>query len=317
MRAAYNSQTGVLIFLSSSSSNTQLAWFDRSGKQLALLGSPAGDNSIRLSPDEKQLAVSRVDVQAGSTDIWLIDLTRNVPSRFTFDPANENSPIWSPDRNRILFASNRSGVANVYQRLANGTGSDEVLFSSAQPAGPLDWSPDEKFLLYGSVSPKTGGDLWILPLSGDQKPTPYIQTDFSEIQGRFSPNGRWVAYASNESGTFQVYVQSFPTSGGKWQISTNGGGQPQWRHDGKELFFLGPDRKLMAVEVNSAGSTFEAGVPKPLFETRTITIFPGFGGASYYAASGDGQRFLVSTLVGESVPTPLTVVLNWTAGLKK
>jgi Tol biopolymer transport system component len=311
------SQTGVLIFLSSSSSNTQLAWFDRAGKQLALLGSPAGDNSIRLSPDEKQLAVSRVDVQAGSTDIWLIDLTRNVPSRFTFDPANENSPIWSPDRNRILFASNRSGVANVYQRLANGTGSDEVLFSSAQPAGPLDWSPDEKFLLYGSVSPKTGGDLWILPLSGDQKPTPYIQTDFSEIQGRFSPNGRWVAYASNESGTFQVYVQSFPTSGGKWQISTNGGGQPQWRHDGKELFFLGPDRKLMAVEVNSAGSTFEAGVPKPLFETRTITIFPGFGGASYYAASGDGQRFLVSTLVGESVPTPLTVVLNWTAGLKK
>ena len=305
------------LYLTASPPNTQLTWFDRAGKQLSLVGSAAADTSMRLSPDEKQLAVSRLDVQAGSTDIWLIDLTRNVPSRFTFDPANENSPVWSPDRNRILFASNRSGSNNVYQRLASGTGNDEVLFNSAEPAGPVDWSPDGSFILYGAVSPKTVADLWILPLSGDQKPTPYIQTDFTESQGRFSPNGRWVAYTSNLSGNFQVYVQSFPTSGGKWQISTNGGAQPQWRHDGKELFFLSPDRKMMVVEVNSAGSTFDYGVPKPLFETRTITAFPGFGGASYYAASGDGQRFLISTLVGESVQTPLTVVLNWTSGLKK
>jgi Tol biopolymer transport system component len=248
----------------------------------------------------------------------LIDLARNVPSRFTFDPGNENNPVWSPDRSRILFSSNRSGVTNLYQRLASGTGSDEALFESAVPTAPLDWSPDGKFILYTVVSPKTDNDIWILPLFGDQKATPYLQTEFSETQARFSADGRWVAYTSNESGSFQVYVQSFPVSGGKWQISTNGGGQPQWRGDGKELFFLGPDRKLMVVEVNGAESSLKAGVPKALFEARTIPTAPFFGfNASYYAASGNGQRFLVSTLVGESTATPLTVVLNWTAGIKR
>jgi len=315
------SQTGVLTFLSISAPTTQLAWFDRAGKQLALVGSPAADTAIRLSPDEKQLAVARLDIQAASTDIWLIDLARNVPSRFTFDPANENNPVWSPDRSRILFSSSRGGVTNLYQRLASGTGSDEALFKSTQPIAPLDWSPDGKFILYGVVSPKTDSDIWTLPLFGDQKATPYLQTEFSETQARFSPDGRWVAYTSNGSGSFQVYVQSFPPSGGKWQISTNGGGQPQWRHDGKELFFLSPDRKLMVVEVDSAESTFGAGVAKALFEVRAELradfAIPAFPNASYYAASGNGQRFLVSTLAGESTSTPLTVVLNWTAGIKR
>ena len=188
---------------------------------------------------------------------------------------------------------------------------------SAEPSGPHDWSPDGKFILYGVLSPRTAGDLWILPLFGEQKPTPYIQTEFGETQARFSPDGRWVAYISNASGPSQVYVQSFPSFGGKWQVSTNGGAQPQWRRDGKELFFLSPDRKLMAVEVNGAGPTFVAGVPQPLFEAHTSTIFPGGSGSSYYAASGDGKRFLLNTLVGESAPAPLTIVLNWTAGLKR
>jgi eukaryotic-like serine/threonine-protein kinase len=192
-----------------------------------------------------------------------------------------------------------------------------VLLKSTEPTGPFDWPPDGKFILYGVLSPKTVSDIWILPLFGDQKPTIFIQTEFSETQARFSPDGRWVAYISNESGSFQVYVQSFPTSGGKWQVSTNGGAQPQWRRDGKELFFLGPDRKLMAVDVNGAGATFVARVPKPLFEAHLSPIFPGGPGSSYYAAGGDGQRFLVSTLVGEPAPAPLTIVLNWTAGLKR
>ena len=312
------SQTGVLTFLSASTPNTQLVWFDRAGKQLALVDSPATDTAIRLSLDEKLLAVGRLDIKAASTDIWLIDLARNVPSRFTFDPANENYPVWSPDRSRILFSSNRSGVANLYQRLSTGTGSDEAPFKSAEPIAPLDWSKDGKFILYTVVSPKTDNDIWILPLFGDQKATPYIQTEFSETQARFSPDGRWVAYTSNASGSFQVYVQSFPASGGKWLISTNGGGQPQWRRDGKELFFLGPDRKLMVAEVDGAESTFKAGVPKALFEARTTPTVPFYGfNGSYYAASGNGQRFLVSTLAGESTPTPLTVVLNWTAGIKR
>jgi Tol biopolymer transport system component len=312
------SETGVLIFLSSSTANTQLAWFDRGGKQLALVGAPAADSGMRLSTDEKRLAVSRLDPQAGSADIWLIDLERNNPSRFTFDQANESTPVWSPDGSRIVFASNRNGIVNIYQRLSNGTGNDALLLKFADPTGPHDWSPDGKFILFGVLSPKTNVDLWILPMSGDQKPTPFIQTEFTEVQGRFSPDGRWLAYTSNESGSYQVYVQSFPTSGGKWQVSTGGGAQPQWRRDGKELFYLAPDRKIMAVEVNSTGPTFVAGVPKPLFEAHVSTIFPGGAGNwPYYAVTGDGQRFLVNTLVGDSQSAPLTVVMNWTSGLKR
>ena len=311
------SETGILAFLSSSAPNTQLVWFDRAGKQLALVGAPAADNGLRLSPDEKRLAVSRLDPQTGSADIWLIDLARNNPSRFTFDPANETAPVWSPDGSRIVFASNREGVANMYQRLSNGTGNDELLLKSAQPTGPYDWSQDGKFILFGMISSKTGSDIWLLPLFGDQKPTPFIETEFVETQPRFSPDDRWVAYTSNESGTYQVYVQSFPTSGGKWQVSTGGGAQPQWRRDGRELFYLAPDRKIMAVEVNGAGPTFVAGVPKPLFDVHVSTIFPGAGGATYYEVTGDGQRFLVNTIAGDPTPVPLTVVLNWKAGLKR
>jgi eukaryotic-like serine/threonine-protein kinase len=312
------SQTGVLVFLNSDTPGTQLAWVDRGGKQLAAVGTTAADNGLRLSPDGKRLAVSRFDPQAASADIWLIDLARNTPSRFTFDPANEIAPVWSPDGNRIIFASNRDGIGRMYQRLSNGTGNDEVLFKSAEPTGvPHEWSPDGKFILFGVVSPKTNVDLWVLPLFGDQKPAPFIQTEFTEVQGRFSPDGRWVAYASNESGPYQIYVQSFPASGGKWQVSTGGGAQPQWRHDGKELFYLAPDRKIMAVDVNGSGPIFVPGVPKPLFEARFSTLFPGGPGASYYAVTNDGQRFLVNTLAVDSALVPFTVVLNWTAGLKR
>jgi len=321
-RGAFSaSQTGVLVFLSANSPNTQLTWFDRAGKQLALVGGPSALSSIdsgpRLSPDEKRVAVSRVDPQTVSADIWLIDLARNTPSRFTFDPANEISPVWSPDGSRIVFSSNREGVANIYQRLSNGAGNDELVFRSGRQAGPYDWSPDGKFILFGMISATTGNDIWLLPLFGDQKPTPFIQTNFAEIQARFSPDGRWVAYASNESGPFQVYVQSHPISGGKWQVSTTGGAQPEWRRDGKELFYLAPDRKLMAVQVNGAESTFSIGIPKPLFDARVSTFFPGAPGINYYAASGDGQRFIVNTIAGDAAPLPLTVILNWTAGLKR
>jgi serine/threonine protein kinase len=311
------SQTGVLVFLSSDSPGTQLAWVDRGGKQLAAVGTTAVDNGLRLSPNGKQLAVSRLDPQTASADIWLIDLARNTPSRFTFDPANEIAPVWSPDGSRIVFASNRDGVAHIYQKMANGTGNDEVLFKATDPTGPHDWSPDGKFILFGVLSPKTNVDIWLLPLFGDQKPASFIQTEFTETQGRFSPDERWVAYTSNESGSYQVYVRSFPTSGGKWQVSTGGGAQPQWRHDGKELFYLAPDRNVMAVEVNGTGPTFVPGVPKPLFEARFSTLFPGGPGATYYAVTDNGQRFLVNTLAGDSALVPFTVVLNWTAGLKR
>ena len=156
-----------------------------------------------------------------------------------------------------------------------------------------------------------------MPTFGDQKSTPLVQTEFSERQARFSPDGKWIAYASNASGTYQIYVEGFPTSGGKWQVSTAGGGQPQWRGDGKELFYLAPDRKLMAVEVNGARSAFTSGIPKVLFELNVINIFPGGGATIPYAATRDGQRFIVNTVVGDSSLVPITVVLNWTADLKR
>jgi len=311
------SETGTLTFVGTNWPNTQLVWFDRGGKQLGQIGGPAADLGLRLSPDEKQLAVSRFDLQLGTTDIWVIDLARNNPSRLTFDPAGDSGPVWSPNGSRIIYYSDRGDGSTIYQRLSNGTGKDEVVVKFSAPAGPYDWSPDGRFILFSVISELGSTDLWMMPLFGEQKPTPLVQTEFSERQARFSPDGKWIAYTSNASGTYQVYVESFPTSGGKWQVSAAGGAQPQWRGDGKELFYLAPNRKLMAVEVNGAGSAFTAGIPKVLFELNVRTDFPGGGAAMHYAATHDGQRFIVNTVLGDSSQVPITVVLNWTADLKR
>ena len=310
------SETGVLVYRSGSSDVTQLIWFDREGKQLEAVGPTAGQTAPWLSPDEKRAAFGRLDLQSGSSDIWLIELSRGIPTRFTFDPANDTAPIWSPDGNRIVFSSEREGPFDLYQRAASGGGNDELLLKSDNRKFPNDWSADGRFILYQELNPKTNFDLWVLPLSGEQKPFPFLQSEFYEGQGRFSPDGKWVAYTSNESGTWQVYVQSFPASGGKWQVSTNGGVQPQWRRDGKELFYLSLDRKLMALEVKGSGSTFAAGVPKELLELRLQTLaLPG--PRNFYVAAANGRRFLVTSTPEGGATTPTTVVLNWTADLKR
>jgi Tol biopolymer transport system component len=258
------------------------------------------------------VVVSRVDNQSGATDLWIIDQERE--TRFTFDATNEQSPAWSPDSSQIAFNSSKSGVFDIYAKPSSGAANEELLWKSDNSKGPHDWSADGRFILYGELDLKTNADLWILPLFGDRKPFPFLQTPFAESSGRFSPNGRWIAYNSNESGTSQVYVRPFPASGGQWMVSTNGGAQPRWRGDGKELFYFSAERKLMAVEVKEDGNTFTAGTPKPLFEMRTVAFFIG---ASLYDVTRDGQRFLLITPGEESSPSPLTVVLNWTAGLKK
>jgi len=243
-------------------------------------------------------------------------VARGLRTRFTFDPADERGAVWQPGGRRIVFASNRKGHFDLYQKSSSGAGSEDLLLESKLDKFPSSCSPDGRFLLYQTVDSKTRSDLWVLPLSGDRKPYPFLQTEFAELQGRFSADGKWVAYTSNESGTAQVYVRSFPDSGGKWQISTNGGAQPQWRHDGKELFWLSSDRKLMAVDVKSNGSTFDVGVPKALFELRIQTAgLPG--PRNFYVAAADGQRFLVASVPEERFTTPTTVVVNWTAGLKQ
>ncbi len=317
------SANGVLAYRTGGAPMTQLAWFDRAGKALGPVGSPASYSTPKLSPDQKRLVVERADPQTGSTDLWLFDFLRGATTRFTFDPANDAFPAWSPDGTRIAFGSGRDGLMNVYQKLSSGAGDEELLLKSGEGKYPTDWSPDGRFLLYTTQ----GGDVWLLPLSGDRKPVPFLQTPFFENWARFSPDGRWIAYQSNASGRQEVYVQPFREgsgagSAGMYQVSTDGGTDAQWRRDGKELFYLAPDRTLMAVDVKAGGAPsgpFEAGSPRPLFATRALAVSFVFtvSGPSSYVVSADGQRFLVTTPVEEAAPTPIHVVLNWAAGLKK
>jgi eukaryotic-like serine/threonine-protein kinase len=308
------SDNGILVYRVDVLSNSRLTWFDRTGKQLGSVGTSDNVLSPSLSPDEKRVAMIRADQSSGS-DIWLLDVVRQSSSRFTFDPATDSNPVWSPDGTRIVFSSNRLGPFDLFWKLSNGSGNEEPLLKSNNAKFVNDWSSDGRFILYQETAASSGSDLWALPLFGDQKPIPLMQSNFNESEGRFSPNGHWFAYLSNESGLPQVYVQNFPPTGGKWMISINGGLQPRWRQDGKELFYYGIDGKLMAVEVKANGNNFEAGSPSPLFEVRVLPGPPISGGS--YAVSHNGQRFLMNIRVEASFPSPAVVVQNWTASLKK
>jgi serine/threonine protein kinase/Tol biopolymer transport system component len=311
------SETGMLAYRTSGgSSRRRLAWFDRTGKEVGTLGA-ADENDLiapELSPDARRVAVDRT-VQ-GNTDVWLIDAARGVPSRFTFDPAFDGWPIWSPDGSRIVFGSGRKASFDLYQKPSNGAGNEELLLESSLAKAPSDWSPNGRFLLYTQLDPKTGADLWVLPLFGERKPFPYGHTGFVESWGQFSPDGRWVAYQSDESGRNEIYVQPFPGPGGQWQISTGGGIEPRWRGDGKELFYIAPDSNLMAVPIQSAGQTLEAGTAVALFRARIV----GGGlhvGKQQYAVAPDG-RFLINVIADdEATASPIVIVTNWAHGLKK
>jgi eukaryotic-like serine/threonine-protein kinase len=307
------SETGTLLYRPNpAAADTQLVWFDRAGKQLGTAGAAGHYSDIRLSPDGKRVAFQRLDTERGASDIWLMELARGTPSRLTFDPANDGDAVWSPDGVRVVFSSMREGLPNLYQKLSSGAGGEELLLKSDEAKFATDWSPDGRHVLYHAMS-RQSYDLWVLPLFGERRPEPFVRTDFQESSGRFSPDGRFVAYVSNESGRYEVYVQSFPASGGKWQVSNGGGASPRWRRDGRELFYLSADGKLMSVEVDGSSDRFEAGVPAPLFEPRVGAI----SGDSPYDVAADGRRFLVKVPVGENAPAPVTVVLNWTADLKR
>jgi Tol biopolymer transport system component len=328
-RTAFSvSAKGALVFLSGDEfqGNMDLVWFDRYGKPLgpaAGLGRGAF-NHFRLSPDQKRIAVSRADLQRGNSDIWLLEFARGVPSRFTFDPALKDFPLWSPDGSRVAWVGGVPGTRQIFQKTASGDGQDELLVKSARGMNVGDWSPDGRYLVYSAADGQSGyRDVWAAPLEGDRKPVRIIQSNFNKDQVQFSPDGRWLAYTSNESGNSQVFVQRFQPggpgvdsgSGGKWQISTAGGSQPRWRRDGKELFCLASDRKLVAVPVQT-GASFEAGVLSALFQVPAVPTTSEF--AYQYDVTADGKRFLVKTLSsGDVTSQPLTVVLNWAAELKK
>jgi serine/threonine protein kinase/Tol biopolymer transport system component len=306
------SESGVLVYQVGVTQNSQLVWVDRTGKQGGVLGDPAELTELQLSPNGRQLAVSVMDSSTRTRDVWLYDTARGVRTRFTSEPTDEFSAIWSPDGERVVFIARRRGddSLNLYQKASNGTREEERLLATNGLEIPVSWSSDGRFLLYKTEAPN--GDLWVLPLTDDPKPFPFVNTRFNEASGQFSPDGRWIAYSSNETGRDEVYVAPFQKPGGKLPISTAGGGSPRWRQDGKEIFYVAGDDTLMAAALREGESGIEVGDARPLFQTRfRNNTFP-------YAVTADGQRFLVNRSTDEvATAAPITLVVNWPATLKK
>jgi eukaryotic-like serine/threonine-protein kinase len=323
-RAAFAaSQNGILVYRTGSSSGTdlQLEWVDRTGKSIGTIASPAPYLGLDLSPDGKRVAIHRHDTTGG--DIWIFESDRGTMSRLTFDATQDNSsPIWSPDGARILFGSQRNGKWGLYTKPADGTGNDELLIESDVRKMPMAWSGDGKFVGYWVDDGKGGGgDLWILPLNGDRKPIPILQTPFPERHPQISSDGKWIAYTSGETGRSEIYIRPFPAGAGKWQVSTKGGNFSRWRRDGKELYFMNANSggKMMAADIRVSGSSLQVGVPHELFDSG-YTNFSHSGTYHAYAVSADGQRFLIprpTAATADTAATPLTVVVNWTAALTK
>lgn len=302
---AYNAVPGV--------STNQMTWFSREGKKLGVVGQPDVYTTPALSPDGSRLAVAVGALNKHS--LWVYDLKRGTGSRLTLDSADNLNPVWSADGNRILFSSNRTGVYDIYQQAADGLGSAEPVFQSKDHANYLnDMTADGRYAIFDSGGDSNTTALWGLPLFGDRKPLPFLQGGIRANSAQFSPNGRYLAYSSNETGRYEIYVQTFPEHAGKFTISASGGTDAVWRRDGKELYFLSPDQKLMAVDVNTVAGTFQAGIPRELFQKQLI---PAWYWRNTYVASADGQRFLMITPATEAKDEPITVVVNWPAVLKR
>ena len=302
------SAAGPIVYRSASTGgHSQFVWFDRSGQKLGVVGDAdtAGSAIWSLSPDGRRVAMQRL--VNGKADIWLFDTTRGALTRFTSDAWQHAWPVWSPDGKRIVYVSNAKGTYDLYSKSSSGAGSEDLLLGTPDAKYAMDWSADGRFLLYRTSTSRTGNDVWALPLNGDKRPFPVVQTDFDEGDGQFSPDGKWIAYQSNETGRFEIYVQPFPGPGSKSRISTAGGAQVRWGRDGKELFYIALDGRLMAVPIRLSEQSVDVGVPVSLFATHV-------GGAiqtstQQYAVAPDG-RFLMNT-VTEEAAAPITVILNW------
>ncbi len=314
------STTGILAYANPVRAIRELRWFSREGSPLDLVAPAADYVDFRLSPDETLLGYSRVDQVAQAPDLWVLDLRRGAVQRVTSDSLSEAGVLWSPDGHQLVYRSNRASASNqLYRVAATGVGGAEILLSDAQQResqystpNPTDWSRDGAHVVYHAVRPKTGFDLWALPVA-DRKPVPLAQTPFNELHGSISPDSRWLAYASDESGRYEVYVQAFPVAKERWTISTGGGSQPRWSRNGRELLYLQGDGTLMSVPTETTPS-FVTGIPVPLFKTRLAGV------DAYrleYVPSADGKRILMSTPTDDGDRPAITVVANWPALLKR
>jgi Tol biopolymer transport system component len=300
---------GVLVAQKSGeSSASQLLWFNRKGQQVGTAVDSGIYGNITLSPNGKMVASDTTDPASQNTDLWTYDLATQSARRLTFDSSIDTVPIWSPDGSRMMFASNRGVTFDLFVKDTNGAEEEKRIPQAGPDRFPNDWSHDGKYVLY-----ERGADLWFLTIP-DMKPAEFLKATSTLKSARFSPDGKWVAYASNESGKWEVYVTSFPAAQGKWQVSNTGGAQPRWRSDGKELFYLSGDDEMMAVPVTT-GANFQAATPVALFQTNPREMVATSEQFSY-DVSPDGQKFLVNTQL-KTASTPMSVVLNWSAKLDK
>jgi eukaryotic-like serine/threonine-protein kinase len=315
------SDTGLLIYARGrGTAIDQLQWLDRSGKEITQTGEPGDYGSPRISPDGKNLAVSiRVPGDVGQS-IWVYDLPRGIKTRRTFDRLSAISPDWSPDGKTLVFISLSTGTAHLYQKAADGTGDTTPLVAEEGFAeGYPVWSFDGRYVLFsrtsGQPQAKAGYAIWALPMFGDRKAFSVLQGSFFLDQPALSPDGKWLAYRSTESGVPQIYIAPFLGGTGKWQISTNGGLFPRWRRDGRELFYLSLDSKMMAVEIAEQGSSLSTGEVKTLLHTNAVPF--GQTGGFPYDVTSDGGKFVVVRDVTAPEAMPMTLVNNWPALLKK
>ena len=313
------SQTGVLAYRRPSES--QLVWFHRDGRRLNNLGAPGHFRNPALSPDGTRVAVSQLDLKTGTWDIWLMEVATGRMSRFTVDGGVDDAPVWSPDGSRIAFKSDREGEVRFYWKSTDSTGPDALLHKPPAIDGIsysrtlYGWLEDGT-LLYGAATNTTALDLWRTSTGTNGSASPVVATPFIEGFGALSRDSRWLAYASNESGRFEVYATPYPSAQTKWPISVGGGLQPAWRGDGKELFYLAPKGQLMAVPVVRAGSSLEVDEPQRLFETGVSAVGNPNYNRNHYAVTSDGQRFLITQPAGNSSAATVTVIVGWTASIK-
>jgi Tol biopolymer transport system component len=288
-----------------------LTWFDRSGKQLGTVGMPGSYDNVRLSPDGRRVAADQTDPDGRKIDIWIHEPARGAIMRLTFDPGADQTPIWSPDGRQILFNSNQRLSNQLNLKNADGSGSEEEVadLGKATTFNPWDWSRDGKYILF-----EKGSELWYFSWP-ERVAKPLLQVKWTVRNAQFSPDGRWMAYASNETGRMEIYVSPFPSGAGKWQVSSAGGQEPRWRQEGKELFYVSAEGKMMAVAVTT-GVRFEASSPVALFQThrrQPVSFLDVFS----YDVSADGQKFLINTKVDEANAAPLSILLNWASEVEK
>jgi serine/threonine protein kinase len=304
------SQNGLLAYQSGGAlGQSQLMWVDRNGKLIGNIGAPADYRHPALSHDGRKLAVQITDANASNGDIWVIDLARATSTRLTFDPANDFVPLWSADDKYIYFATNRNDAGDLYRKPASGLGNDEEVIRMPGFTLGSDLSRDGRYIAFSNIDPdgKRGWNTWTYSVA-DKRSTPFLQSQFNEFWPHFSPDGKWLVYQSDESGKVQIYVQPFPATGGKWQVSTDGGTRPRWSSKGNEIFYVLGSGKIMVAEVRTSG-TFEAGIPKPLFDMR-----PKGGPDQRYTVTPDASRFVINNSVKDEVKAPITLVQNWAAG---